>query len=112
RRLVGDVSGRTLVYWRSVWEQLARYPDTSLAEDAAFLSGAMARGARLQRVGGGNDLAYIYLRHGANTWSFECGQFVDPSGWRRVPEPPLAAEDRAFYASMMPRLALAGAAPC
>jgi hypothetical protein len=107
RLFVGDVSGGTLVYWRGVWERLSQYPDTSLAEDADFLFGAMQRGARLERIGGVDRPAYIYLRHGQNTWSFECGKFVDPAGWRRLPEPRLAAEDRAFYAD----LAHAGAAP-
>ncbi|HSF47352.1 MAG TPA: glycosyltransferase, partial [Burkholderiales bacterium] len=95
RLFVNDVHGGTLVYARRVWERLARYPDASLAEDAAFLRQAMERGARLRRLD--SDNVFIYLRHGGNAWRFPCGQYLDPSGWRRVDESPLAAEDRAFY---------------
>lgn len=100
RMFVGDISGGTLVYWRWVWEQLARYPDASLAEDAAFLDSAMRQGARLERLERTGDLDYIYLRHAGNTWQFECGTFVDPDGWRRAPEPDFNAADRAFYAAI------------
>ena len=56
RLFVGDVHGGTLVYRRTVWERHARYPDSSLAEDAAFLLGACRRGARLQRLPRGGTL--------------------------------------------------------
>jgi O-antigen biosynthesis protein len=92
---VEDVLGGTLVYLRACWEQLARYPDCSLAEDAAFLRQAVLRGARLKRIT--EPALLLYLRHYTNTWQFECGQFIDPGGWAEVPEPALPNEDRAFY---------------
>src|SRR5262249_44532911 len=52
RLFVADVHGGTLVFARHVWEHLGPYPDASLAEDAAFLSCAQARGARLERLDG------------------------------------------------------------
>ncbi|MGH2522710.1 MAG: glycosyltransferase, partial [Anaerolineales bacterium] len=97
RLFVADVHGGTLVYRRRIWEQLARYPDRSLAEDAAFLHQALRRGARLRRLSG--DSLFIYLRHAHNAWSFTCGQYLDPRGWQRAPEPPLPPADRAFYAT-------------
>lgn len=100
RLFVGDVHGGTLVYERWVWEKLARYPDSSLAEDATFLGQATRRGARLAQLRG--EGLFIYLRHAANSWSFSCGQHVDPRGWRRISEPPLAPSDRAFYAELSP----------
>jgi glycosyltransferase involved in cell wall biosynthesis/GT2 family glycosyltransferase len=100
RLFVQDVHGGTLVYQRRVWEQLARYPDRSLAEDAAFLSLAVRRGARLSRLSG--ESLFTYLRHAQNAWSFTCGQYLDPRGWQRVPEPPLPPADRAFYAARSP----------
>lgn len=106
RLFVQDVIGGTLVYKRSCWQAQSRYPETSIAEDAAFLSRAMQRGARLKRIAA--DGAFLYLRHAGNTWSFQCGSFLDPRGWLPVPEPPLPAEDRAFYAA---RSARAPAAP-
>jgi hypothetical protein len=97
RLFVQDVSGGTLAYKRSCWQPHAGYPDVSLAEDAAFMTKAMQRGARLQRIAA--DGVYLYLRHSANTWNFQCGSFLDPAGWRAASEPPLPAEDRAFYAA-------------
>ena len=92
-----DVHGGTLVYAREVWDRLSQYPPTSLAEDATFLLRARTRGARLERVEGG-DL-FVYLRHGRNAWRFRCGQFLDANRWHSIDEPPLPAGDRAFYAA-------------
>ena len=61
RMFFGDVHGGTLVYRRRVWEQLSRYPDASLAEDAVFLRQATARGARLRKLPGAG--VFVYLRN-------------------------------------------------
>jgi glycosyltransferase involved in cell wall biosynthesis len=106
RLFVGDVHGGTLVFARRVWESMAQYPAASLAEDAAFLTRARARGARLARVEG--DGLFAYMRHSGNAWRFACGEYLDPSGWRPVEEPALPPADRDFYAS---RSAAAGPAP-
>ncbi|MCA9969459.1 MAG: glycosyltransferase, partial [Anaerolineales bacterium] len=97
RLFVGNVHGGTLVYRRAVWQELAQFPNRSLAEDAAFLQRATRRGARLHRLP--NDGLFLYLRHGDNSWAFTCGQHVDPGGWQRIVEPPFLAADRAFYAA-------------
>jgi GT2 family glycosyltransferase len=101
RLFTEDVHGGTLVFARRVWERLAQYPPRSLAEDAAFLSRAHARGARIERLNG-SDL-FVYVRHGRNAWRFGCGEFLDRSGWSTVTEPPLPAADRAFYAARSSR---------
>jgi glycosyltransferase involved in cell wall biosynthesis/GT2 family glycosyltransferase len=93
-----NVVGGTLVFRRAVWERLARYPAVSLAEDAMFLRDALRRGARLESVPAAGH--YVYLRHAKNSWSFQPGAFLDPGGWRRVPEPVLPPEDRTFYLAM------------
>ncbi len=100
RLFVHDVHGGTLVYHRRVWEKLAHYPDLSLAEDAAFLRQAVRRGVRLCRLPG--EGIFIYLRHAGNSWSFVCGEYLDPRGWERVTEPLLPPGDRAFYAAHAP----------
>jgi glycosyltransferase involved in cell wall biosynthesis len=100
RLFIQDVHGGTLVFSRRCWEQLARYPDYSLAEDAGFLYQAVQRGARLCRLV--NASLFIYLRHADNSWSFNCGEYLDPQGWQRVAEPPLLPEDRALYAVHSP----------
>ena len=106
RLFVADVHGGTLVYARRVWERLARYPDASLAEDAAFLRRARTRGARLERIDGAGH--FVYLRHGGNAWSFALGAHVDRAGWRPAAEPAFPADDRVFYAA---RSRAAGAGP-
>jgi glycosyltransferase involved in cell wall biosynthesis len=100
RLFVEDVHGGTLVYWKRIWQDLARYPDQSLAEDARFLAQAIAGGAPL--AGLPNPDRFVYLRHGENTWSFNCGQFLDPRGWQRIAEPEFQACDRQFYAAHSP----------
>ncbi|MFL5542866.1 MAG: glycosyltransferase, partial [Longimicrobiaceae bacterium] len=95
RLFVGNVHGGTLMYRRAVWGARASYPSASLAEDAAFLTRALRSGARLERV----DEAglYLYLRHGANAWSFALGRYLDAGGWLRLDEPPWLGDDREFY---------------
>jgi glycosyltransferase involved in cell wall biosynthesis len=100
RLFVEDVHGGTLAYRRRVWERLAQYPDRSLAEDALFLRRAVQRGARLQRLPGAE--LFVYLRHGANSWTLADAQLPGTAGWRRAPEPALPPDDRAFYAARSP----------
>jgi glycosyltransferase involved in cell wall biosynthesis len=104
RLFMENVHGGTLVFARRVWERLARYPNASLAEDAAFLIRAKARGARLERVDGAN--VFVYLRHEGNAWRFRCGEYLDRRGWQRTSEPPFPPEDRAFYAARSPDAAV------
>jgi O-antigen biosynthesis protein len=93
RMFVRDVHGGTLAFSRHVWQRLARYPDRSLAEDAAFLDQAMRRGARLRSLSA--DGLFLYVRHGTNSWRLD----VRPdAGWLAVAEPELPAADREFYA--------------
>jgi glycosyltransferase involved in cell wall biosynthesis len=99
RRLwFANVAGGTLVFRRHVWERLAQYPDQSLAEDGFFLREALRRGAKLARID--RERLFIYLRHGKNSWSFTCGQHGNSQGWKRIPEPGLPPDDRAFYQKM------------
>ena len=97
RLFVHDVHGGTLAFRRDVWRGGVRYPNASLAEDAAFLRTAVSRGARLERLPG--DGLFIYVRHGVNAWRFQCGTFMDASGWIATEEPPLSPGDRLFYAA-------------
>jgi glycosyltransferase involved in cell wall biosynthesis len=96
RIFVHDVQSGTLMFRRSLWARPALYPDTSLAEDAQLLTRALRTGARLARIA--EDGLYIYVRHAANSWQFQCGRYLDQAAWRLVPEPTLPPADRAFYA--------------
>ena len=86
RMFVGDVSGGTLVYRASILGKGIRYPETSLAEDAALIRQAVGRGHRLLRLA--NPEVFVYIRHGRNTWrEYKPGSFLDPDGWRRIARP-------------------------
>ncbi len=97
RTFVRDVHGGTLAYRRWVWDRLARYPDRSLAEDAALLDQAVRRGARLRALSA--DGVFVYLRHATNSWRLAVGPHT---GCEALPEPDLPPEDRAFYADRSP----------
>src|SRR5205085_2648267 len=98
---VGDVHGGTLVYWRWVWERLARYPARSVAEDALFLREACRRGARLHKLPHANS--FVYLRHQSNAWSFPLGTYLNPSGWQHTdPTTFIPPTDLLFYAALSP----------
>jgi glycosyltransferase involved in cell wall biosynthesis len=100
RLFVRDVHGGTLAYRRQVWDKMARYPDRSLAEDAAFVDQAVRRGARLHALSA--EGIFIYVRHETNAWQLRCGADIDPGGWQLIPEPSLPVDDRAFYADRCP----------
>ena len=96
RMFFADVHGRSIAYARRVWEKV-KYPDLSLSEDARFLQAALRRGIRIARQP--NPDKFVYVRHGANTWQFECGEFLHPSGWKAREEAPgfMPEGDLAFY---------------
>jgi glycosyltransferase involved in cell wall biosynthesis len=90
------IHGGTIAFCKALWSQYARFPDTSLAEDIAFVAAAMRRGARLEKLDNANT--FIYVRHNANAWQFTPGSFLDNGGWQKV-EPPsfLPGQDLEFY---------------
>jgi hypothetical protein len=94
----GDVAGGTLVFRRSVWADGVRFPEISVGEDAVFLRLATSRGDRLLRIE--NDGLFVYVRHGANTWRFDPGTFLIPSGWQEsAPKFDFSPECLAAYAA-------------
>jgi len=96
RMFFADVHGRSLAYAKRVWGKQARFPDLSLAEDARFLQAVLRQGRRLARKP--NPDKFVYVRHGDNTWQFECGEFLLPRGWKVREVPAFLPEgDLAFY---------------
>jgi hypothetical protein len=95
---VASVHGGTLVFRRSIHNGTVRYPHVSLAEDAVFLKGALARGARLLPVSG--DGLFAYVRHLGNSWRFSCGREYGIAGWTRCAAPIDFIADNDFYARM------------
>ena len=94
RLFVGDVHGGTLAFRRDLWLRGSRYPNRSIAEDAALLDDMLRRGARLHRLDGRGR--FVYVRHETNSWQ----QFgLGSAGWRPIAEPSLPLADRAFLRS-------------
>jgi O-antigen biosynthesis protein len=85
RMFVGDIHGGTLLFRRSLWQNGIRYPDLNLAEDAALIRRATTARHRILRLE--NAGSFVYLRHAHNTWKFQSGTFLDPSGWIRTKAP-------------------------
>jgi glycosyltransferase involved in cell wall biosynthesis len=96
RLFVQGIVGGTLAFWKKLWNQGARFPNASLAEDATFLQILLRRGARLERLA--NAGMFIYVRHDSNSWQFVPGTFLDPRAWQQVEPPSFISEaDGAFY---------------
>lgn len=92
RAFLANVAAGTLVFRRSMLGDDVRYPDANCGEDAMLLDRARKKGFRLQAVP--NDGAFVYVRHGANTWQrFIPGRFIDPAAWREAPRPPLLSDE-------------------
>jgi glycosyltransferase involved in cell wall biosynthesis/predicted O-methyltransferase YrrM len=100
RMFFADVHGRSMAFRREVYDRGARYSHCSLGEDVGFLRQASSCGAHVAGMPSGNRL--LCIRHGANTWSFCCGQFLDPTGWSAAGQPVfLPAEDLSFYRRLL-----------
>ncbi len=80
-----DVAGGTLAFRRSIFDHV-RFPHISLAEDAALIRNARARGCRLQAIG--DHGVFAYVRHTRNSWRFPAGRFHDAGAWTRAAPPP------------------------
>jgi glycosyltransferase involved in cell wall biosynthesis len=98
RMFLKGVIGGTLCFKKKLWNEFVRFPDISLAEDAAFLTKLIEQGARLHCLV--NSDTFIYIRHDRNSWHFTPGNFLDINGWRRV-DPPryMTVKDQEFYST-------------
>jgi len=84
RMFESDVAGGTLTFRKAIFEHV-RFPHVNLAEDAAFIRMARARGCQLKHITGHG--VFAYTRHTSNTWTFDAGRFYDPQAWRRTELP-------------------------
>jgi glycosyltransferase involved in cell wall biosynthesis len=110
RLLLRRTYAGTLAFRRSVWGRLARFPDRSLAEDAAFLRQALARGARFAPLDGRGH--YLYVRHGANSWQVTPDRHGPASGWLPAAVPDLPPDDLAFLERLRSPAAAAPLVSC
>jgi glycosyltransferase involved in cell wall biosynthesis len=90
RMFVGNVHGGTLAFHRRILNGSVDYPPVNLAEDAGLLHRAMQCNRRLLRMP--NPGMYVYVRHSRNTWQFQPGTFLDPSGWQTTRAPDVFPE--------------------
>lgn len=91
RMCVFGVLGGTAAFRKKIWSDGLRFPDCSLAEEAAFIKEAVLNGARLKKLD--NDGTFIYVRHNLNTWRFETGKYLDRDGWQAAALPSFIPED-------------------
>lgn len=91
RMFVGNVHGGTLAFHRRILNSFVDYPPINLAEDAGFLRSALQFNFRLLRLP--NPGVYVYVRHARNTWQFQPGSFLDPTGWQTTRPPDVFPSD-------------------
>ena len=93
------LAGGTLTYAKDVWRQVGGYPDSSIGEDVGLMQLMADAGARIAPMS--NQGAYVYIRHGRNSWRYDFDPGQGPPGWNPS-TPPAAMEsaDLAFYASL------------
>jgi hypothetical protein len=95
------LAGGTLAYRKDLWQQVGGYPDASVGEDMGFLQRLVDAGAHTTGIS--NQGAYVYIRHGRNSWRFDFEPADGPPGWHRgQPPPTMNAQDLAFYATLGP----------
>jgi len=110
RLLLNRTYAGTLAFRRRVWERLARFPNQSLGEDAAFLRKTLARGARFAALDGRGR--YVYVRHGANSWRVTADTRGPASGWVQAAVPNLPADDLTFLQRLGSRTKAAPPVSC
>jgi glycosyltransferase involved in cell wall biosynthesis len=96
RMFYQQVVGGTLAFRKSLWADGIRFPNASLAEDAAVIRSLIARGFRLCKLK--CDDQFVYIRHDANSWRFQAGRYIDRHGWKAMAQPAfISADDLTFY---------------
>ena len=96
RMFFAGMVGGTLAFRRRLWRQGARFPASSLGEDAQMLKALIRKGARVRKLA--NRDIFVYIRHHANSWRFATGSFMDRDAWARVARPAFVPPgDLRFY---------------
>jgi len=94
----GVISG-TLAFRKTIWHTHARFPARGVGEDALFHQQLHRSRARTVKVS--NNGLFIYVRHGANSWRFQTGRFLQASGWLHAKQPAFIPQaDLDFYRSL------------
>jgi glycosyltransferase involved in cell wall biosynthesis len=96
RMFLRGIHGGTITFWKLLWGKEVLFPDTSLAEDVAFVVMAIKHGARIEKLESGDT--YFYVKHLSNAWQFTPGEFLQSNSWYKI-DPPffVPKPDLAFY---------------
>lgn len=96
---VESLAGGTTAVRKDIWRQVNGYPDASKGEDIGFLQRVADVGGRILAIS--NQGAYVYVRHGRNSWRFDFAPEDGPPGWNRNRPPPgMDDVDLMFYSSL------------
>lgn len=96
RMFFRGVVGGTITFWKKFFDKGCRFPNTSLAEDAAMIRRLLQHRARLEKIPG--EETFVYVRHHKNSWRFPTGNFLDKNSWQKADPPPfIPAPDLEFY---------------
>jgi glycosyltransferase involved in cell wall biosynthesis len=89
----------TLLYWRHLWANRARFQDTSDGEDTRFVRRLINLGTRVYTLPCLGQ--HVYIRHYDNGWRYQPGTTIDTEVWEQMDAgkyiPP---EDMGFYADL------------
>ncbi|AGB26688.1 glycosyl transferase (plasmid) [Mycobacterium sp. JS623] len=96
---VESLAGGTIAMRKDIWRQVNGYPDASNGEDVGFLQRVAEAGGSILAIS--NQGAYVYVRHGRNSWRFDFSPDEGPPTWRRNDPPPgMDDVDLNFYTSL------------
>jgi hypothetical protein len=96
---VESLAGGTTAVRKNIWRDVNGYPDASNGEDIGFLQRVVDAGGRVIALS--NQGAYVYVRHGRNSWRFDFAAEEGPPSWcRNTPPPGMDDVDLKFYSSL------------
>jgi hypothetical protein len=73
-----DIHAGTILYWRSIWENITKFQPVYCGEDAIFVNNAFGAGAKIQDMP--DHDTFVYICHDKNTWKIPCGEYGHPNG--------------------------------
>lgn len=94
-----DIHAGTILYRKSIWENITKFQPVYCGEDAIFVNEAFSAGAKVLDMP--DHDTFVYVRHNKNTWKIPCGEYGHPNGWRRILPPKyMEVDDLNFYRSI------------
>ncbi len=79
---VQNIHHGTLLYWRHLWTERARFQDTSDGEDVRFVRRLLNLGTRVYTLPCLSQ--HVYIRHSDNGWRYQPGTTIDSEIWKHL----------------------------